>query len=274
MLHVFRNTPLGRENLMQSAYFCKKTDDLRLEVYIPQRPQFTLDLGGDLFAVQLDTSYTRFPKTAETHVAEVMKSAPCSFGFVGPHKHDVGTMPHLPGEWAVMACPRVVSEQSSRIGLGHLGPKVRGLVKSATFPVFIPALAYKEWNSVTAFFGGSDLGALAVKVALAFSKKANVPVSLHTQLDGITRDKCETSLASAGILDDVKGKDISWRLYDTGELAENLYDVPHDSLVVVGAAGYNVITELVFGSTLEVIQSTLPNPLVVVGPRCKTPWEK
>jgi len=26
LLHVFRNTPLGRETLMQSLYFCKTLD--------------------------------------------------------------------------------------------------------------------------------------------------------------------------------------------------------------------------------------------------------
>ncbi|MFQ5590949.1 MAG: hypothetical protein ACE5HE_07295 [Phycisphaerae bacterium] len=72
----------------------------------------------------------------------------------------------------------------------------------------------------------------------------------------------------------MSGPDVAWRLYDSGELTENLYDVPHNSLVVLGAAGHNIIKELVFGSKLEAIQSTLPNPLVVVGPKCKTPWDE
>ena len=48
-------------------------------------------------------------------------------------------------------------------------------------------------------------------------------------------------------------------------LEENLYEVPSDSLVVVGAAGSSAVRDLLFGSTLELIQKTLPNPLVVVG---------
>ncbi len=35
MLHIFRNSPTGRENLMQSAYFCKQQFGLSLAVYIP-----------------------------------------------------------------------------------------------------------------------------------------------------------------------------------------------------------------------------------------------
>jgi len=33
-----------------------------------------------------------------------------------------------------------------------------------------------------------------------------------------------------------------------------------------------LIKELVFGSKLEVIQSSLPNPLIVIGPVCRTLW--
>ena len=39
--------------------------------------------------------------------------------------------------------------------------------------------------------------------------------------------------------------------------------------VVVVAAGHRLMAELIFGSKLETIQATLPNPLVVVGPDCR-----
>jgi len=274
MLHIFRNSPLGRENLLQSAYFCKKHRGLSLKVYIPKTSLFSIDVGSDLFFLQLDASYLQYPYSAEAHVKGILQSSNVSFTFVGPNEFDVGVKPHLPGSWSIIACPRVISEQSGRIGLGHLGPKVRGLVKAAYSPVFIPSLAHKEWTSVTAFFGGSSLGALSVKMALAIARFSFVPASVHTQLNGMTKAVCEKALSDAGILAAVSSAPVTWRLYDTGELKENLYDVPHDSLVVVGAAGKNVIKELVFGSTLEAIQSALPNPLVVVGPRCKPPWEE
>ncbi len=174
----------------------------------------------------------------------------------------------------MMACPRVISQQSNRIGLGHIGPKVRSLVKQAPFPVFIPAMSFKAWTNVSAFFGGSELGAVAVKQGMAIARLARVPFAIHTQLEGVTKDECDQSLADANILDTVVGSDVDWKLYDTGTLEENLYSVAHDSLVVVGAAGRKLIRELVFGSHLEAIQATLPNPLVVVGPDCQTPWDR
>ena len=41
LFHVYRNTPLGRETLMQSIYFCK-TLDLELIVYIPDAVRLLL----------------------------------------------------------------------------------------------------------------------------------------------------------------------------------------------------------------------------------------
>jgi nucleotide-binding universal stress UspA family protein len=274
MLHIFRNSPLGRENLMQSAYFCKKHFGLALQVYIPSTPQFTIDIGASQFMIELDDSYTLYPHSARQRVADTLEKADCAYSLIGPPGGEAGAAPYLPGAWTIMACPRVISEHSGRIGLGHIGPKVRSLVKSATFPVFIPSMAYKVWTSVTAFFGGSALGALAVKEALAIARLSRVPATIHTQLDGITREECEKALEEAEILGAVSGSDVTWRVYDGGDLVENLYNVAHDSLVVVGAAGHNVIQELVFGSKLEAIQSTLPNPLVVVGPNCITPWDE
>jgi nucleotide-binding universal stress UspA family protein len=265
---------MGRENLMQSAYFCKQQFGLSLAVYIPETTQFGMDLGGSPVTIQLDESYVAYPSTARRHAEELLSEFKCNWHLCVPEGRAGGLTPLLPSDYAIMACPRVISEQSGRIGLGHIGPRVRALVKHAPFPVFIPSMSFKPWTSVTAFFGGSELGAVAVKEGIAIARLAQVPVAIHTQLDGITRKECEDSLSAAGILKLVSGSNVEWRLYDEGTLEENLYTVPHDSLVVVGAAGHKLITELVFGSKLEAIQATLPNPLVVVGPACRTPWDR
>lgn len=39
LLHIFRNTPFGRETLLQSAYFCRRMQ-LPLYIYIPQFKNF------------------------------------------------------------------------------------------------------------------------------------------------------------------------------------------------------------------------------------------
>jgi nucleotide-binding universal stress UspA family protein len=92
---------------------------------------------------------------------------------------------------------------------------------------------------------------------------------VFTYLQDVTQEECEQALARAGLLSHVRAADGSWRILEGETLEESLYAVPHDSLVVVGAAGRRLMTELIFGSTLETVQATLPNPLIVVGPNCR-----
>ena len=269
LLHIFRNSPMGRENLMQSAWFCEKQFGLSLAVFVPQATEFLLEFDGGTVPVDLDGSYLAFPETAREHVEEILARFNVQFHFHTPEVYGDGKTPILPGGWAMLACPRVISEQSGRIGLGHIGPRVRGIVKEATCPVFIPATAFKAWTSVAIFFGGSRLGALAVAQGIALARLARVPFTVYTQLDGTTPEACEDVLEEAGLLADVKAGSERWQIFSAGTLEQNLYEIPHDSLVVMGAAGHRLMAELIFGSKLEIIQTTLPNPLVVVGPECR-----
>ena len=47
-----------------------------------------------------------------------------------------------------------------------------------------------------------------------------------------------------------------------------LYEIPHDSLVVLGAYGHGIIKEILLGSKMEIIQSTVTNNLLITGPHC------
>jgi hypothetical protein len=273
LLHIFRNSPMGRENLMQSAYFCDKQFGLSLSVYVPMSTQFIMHFEAGSVPVDLDSSYVQYPETAQTHAEEILARFKCDHDFYTPTEYASGNLPVIPTEWAMLTCPRVISDRSSRIGLGHIGPKVRSLVKHAPFPVFIPSMSFKPWTSVAIFFGGSPLGVTAVREGIAIARLARMPFTVLSQLTGVTREQCERALAEARLLSHLHGQDGGWQAFDQGSFEENLYAVPHDSLVVVGAAGHKLMVELVFGSKLEIIQATLPNPLVVVGPNCQTPWE-
>jgi len=156
LLHIFRNSPMGRENLMQSAYFCEKQFGLSLAVYIPEAPDFGMDFGGTPVTVQLDGSYTAYSSTARKHAEDVLSGFKGNLSFYAPEQRLPSAMPLLANDWSMMTCPRAVSEKSSRIGLGHIGPKVRALVKHAPFPILIPSMSFKPWTNVTTFFGGSE----------------------------------------------------------------------------------------------------------------------
>ena len=161
MFHVFRNSPLGRENLMQAAYFCQKQFGLSPAVWIPTSTRFLMRFETGEVTGELDGSYVRHPETSKAHVEEILADCRVKCSFFQPVESAEPSFPVIPIDWGVMSCPRVMSEQASRIGLGNIGPKVRTIAKHAPFPVFIPALAYKPWNRVSIFFGGSPLGAVA-----------------------------------------------------------------------------------------------------------------
>ncbi len=59
-----------------------------------------------------------------------------------------------------------------------------------------------------------------------------------------------------------------WHFYGNKEFDTMLYEVPHDSLIVLGAYGHGIIKEILLGSKMEHIQSTVTNNLLITGPNC------
>ena len=273
MFHIYRNSPLGRENLLQAIYFCKQLKNLELIIYRPITLQAVMYHNNQTLAtITLDPSYTRDPDSAREAMARIISQTGHDLkthDFI-PEEFTGSDLPNLPNDFTIMSCPRVISDSSKRIGLGHLGPKVRSLVKQAPFPLFVPCLAYKPWKSIAAFFGGSDVGLKSVKVALNIANSAQVKLNIYTQINDANRNECEQNLKQSGLMKLIENKNnnINWIRFENKTLRENLMQVPYDCLAVVGAAGKNIIRELVMGSKLELIQTLLPNPLVIVGPHC------
>ena len=61
IFHIFRNTPFGRETLLQSIYFCKMTGT-SLIIYIPEFTKFLMYFDNEVVQVDLDSSYLTAPK--------------------------------------------------------------------------------------------------------------------------------------------------------------------------------------------------------------------
>jgi hypothetical protein len=92
-----------------------------------------------------------------------------------------------------------------------------------------------------------------------------MPVKVYTQEVGHnTVEACEAALHEAELLDEVKAS--GWTIWRRGGVRDNIYDIPRDSLVVLGAAGQGPVKELAVGSMFQRIQPELPNPLMIVGP--------
>jgi hypothetical protein len=271
LFHVFRNTPPGREIFLQSLYFCQQTG-LSLQVYVPRESRFLLYLELDVVQIDLDSSYLALPETAEMHARELAEEAGVKVEFFEPKDFTAATLPEVPVNFHFLCSPRSVSDLSSKIGLGFIGPRVRVIVRSARFPVLVPSGVFKKWHSLAVFFGGSVNSLNALRHALSLHRETGAPVDLFTLVEnGRDRTKLEEMIEEDGLTDELGRCLRTWHVWDQGSMADHLYDVPHDSLVVVGAYGHGLVKQLVFGSTMEVIQSNLCNSLLVVGPKCRAP---
>lgn len=259
LLHIFRNTPFGRETLLLSAYSCRRWQ-LSLDIYLPRDRKFLFYFNTDVVQVDLDGSYLSNPESAELHAKQLLE-APQRYRFIPPKSYTATGLPDLPGSFSMMTCPRSMSDVTSRIGLGHIGPKVRRVLQVAPFPVLIPNAVYKPWTKLVVLYGGSPLSAAALRLALKLQQRCQTPLQVISAGD---RQRLEQALAEQGLSETIRQLD--WQVFPGNSIARHLYEIQHDALVVLGAYGHGPI-KAIFGSTMESVQSQLPNPLLVVGPK-------
>lgn len=266
LFHIFRNTPLGRETLLQSIYFCNITGS-SLTIYIPEFTKFLMYFDNQVVQIDLDNSYLSYPETAKEHASQLTKEGGLEPGFLEPKNFTASTLPDIPVNFDFMCCPRSISDITSKIGLGHIGSKVRRIIKTAPFPVLITSPAYKEWKSITVFFGGSANAVKALKSGIRLARNTGMPLDIFTQIEGrTTKAHCEEIIQKENLSRDIEKYVTNWNCFETNSFEENLYQVPHNALVVLGAFGHGLIKDLLFGSKMEKIQSTLTNNLLVAGP--------
>jgi len=267
LLHVFRNTPLGRETLLQSIYFCK-TLDISMQIYVPQSTQFLMYFDHDAVQVDLDSSYLTSQETAVAHATELADEGGLKPGFLTPKNFTASQLPDIPSNFNYMCCPRSITDLSSKIGLGYIGPKVRRIVKSSTFPVLLTSAAFKKWKSLAVFYGGSQNANKALSWGLHLSRISGFPLDMFTFTEGRGDDYFDQQLEAAGLRDQVKEHVRQWHKVSGGKIEDHLYQVPHDALLVVGAYGHGLIKDFLFGSKMETIQSWMPNNILLACPNC------
>ena len=270
LFHVFRNTPFGREIFLQSLYFCR-TIGTSIAVYVPESTKFLMYFENDVVQVDLDGSYLAAKSTAREHAEYLAQTAGIEPRFLKPKNYTASTLPDIPVNFDFMCCPRSISDLSSKISLGSIGPKVRRIVHQARFPVLMPSSIFKEWKSITVFFGGSTNAVKALKLGIAIGRKTGLPVDMFTQAEGKKKEKLEDILIERGMYETVKKEVRQWKYYEKGKFEHNLYDVEHNAMGVIGAFGHGMIKDILFGSTMEKVQTVLTNNLLIVGPNYVVP---
>ncbi len=270
LFHIFRNTPLGRETLLQSLYFCKTLNVMPV-IYIPKHTKFLMYFENEVAQIDLDASYLNSPETARQRVTELVSGTGLTPQFIEPKHFTASTLPDIKTDFDFMCCPRSISDLSSKIGLGYIGPRVRHIVKGARFPVLITAPAFKPWDSICVFYGGSNNALNALRLGLRLSRQGDVPLDVFTQIDKTDRDGHLHRLEREGLRQEFEAHVRHWMVFENDRFEDHLYEVPHDALVIMGAFGHGLIRDLVFGNKMEQVQSELSNNLLIVGPKYRSP---
>lgn len=265
LFHVFRNTPLGRETLMQSIYFCR-TLDLELTIYIPDAVRFMMYFEHEAVQIDLDRSYLNDPETAAERARTLAAEAGLKPHFLYPKNRTASDLPDIPTYFDFMCCPRSVSDLSSKIGLGYIGPKVRRIIRTASFPVLMTSPVFKPWKSVAVLFGGSESALNALRSGIQISKRSGYPLDLFVQFE---RDEgyYESRIRDSGLENALNRHCRRQYRFAEGDFSHNLYALPHDALALSGAYGHGLINNLFFGSKMEIAQNTLTNNMLVSGPQ-------
>lgn len=267
LLHIFRNTPFGRETFLQSLYFCKTIHAVAV-AYIPKSDKFLLYFPNDAVQVDLDNSYLTSPDTAKPHAEALFNEMQLKPMFYEPKNFTASTLPDISTNFDYLCCPRSVSDLSSKIGLGHIGPKVRRIIKHSTFPILITSPVFKPWTSISVFFGGSKNALKALKLGLKIAMSSGLALNIYTLLENHKKSYYQEMVKKNGLEEPLSQLLKKWHFYKKPDFEAMLYDVPHDSLIVLGAYGHGVIKDILLGSKMEQIQSTVTNNMLITGPYC------
>lgn len=269
LLHIFRNSPFGRETLLQSIFFCKMVGASPV-IYIPKTTKFLMYFENDVVQVDLDKSYLTAPETAIQHATELVEQAGMNALFFDPKHFTASTLPDIHTNFDYMCCPRTISDMSSKIGLGYIGPRVRRIVKSARFPVLITSPVFKPWKSIVVFFGGSVNAVKALRLGFQVARSSGLSIDVYTQTGLYSEEDCMNVIKERNLEKDKNLYIKEWHFFENNNFENNLYKVPHDALVIMGAYGHGIIKDILFGSKLEKIQSTISNNLLIAGPNYAT----
>jgi nucleotide-binding universal stress UspA family protein len=220
----------------------------------------------DAVQVDLDSSYLANQASARSNAEQIASNGGVQVNFVEPKNFTASQLPDIPTTFSYMTCPRTISDLSSKIGLGYIGPKVRRIIKSSAFPVLMTSTVYKAWQSLMVFYGGSINAHKSLRWGLHLAEVSGVPLDMMTFAEGQPRSTYEDQLKAADMLDQVNAQVRQWYFIEQGSMEEHLLAVPHDALLVLGAYGHGLIKDILFGSKMETIQSWMPNSMLLVGP--------
>jgi hypothetical protein len=267
VLHVFRNTPMGKETLRQAADFTKKING-SLQVYIPESDRFMLYFERDAVEITLDKSYLYSSQTAPGIMRTVLEDVGFKAQRLYAKTKTASVLPDIETDFNFISLPKVMTEPKGKLFSQSIGSGVRRVVKASTAPAIIGPGRFADWESIHVFFGGSEHSLKALRWAQLIGKEAGVPVNVITMIEA---DKSQDDYKSIVKKGSVSPIGISWEFVQNKSPIEVFNFINRKSLVIMGAYGSNKIRRSLFGSKTEMALSINANLLMLVGEKAIPP---
>ena len=133
--------------------------------------------------------------------------------------------------------------------------------------VLITSPVFKPWLRIAVFFGGSANAVNALRLGIRIARVTGMQLDVYTQTGKTPSSKYRAIVQDQDLEKVLESVLNQWTFFEKGRFEDNLYEVPHDALVVLGAYGHGIIRDIMFGSMMEKIQSTISNNLLIAGPK-------
>ena len=272
LLHVYRNTPLGRETLRQAADFVKKTNG-QLHVYLPKFNRFLFYFENEALEIRLDESYLYFQDEAESRMQELLQTIGVEANVVPISTQTASNLPGLyTDNYDVLSLPKVMVERQGQIRFPNVGTGVRSLVKTAHIPALLSPRRFHDWSDIFVLFGGSKYSLIALKWALVIAQTLGFQLNVLTLTDkNKKRTFYENILKRENISTDAFNE---WKITSSDSPLPVLNEIQRTSLIIMGAYGQGRLHERLFGSTTELLIKNTANLIMLVGENCQTPDER
>ncbi|RLC26389.1 MAG: hypothetical protein DRH21_02310 [Deltaproteobacteria bacterium] len=105
-----------------------------------------------------------------------------------------------------------------------------------------------------------------MKLGFRISRASEMPLSVYTHMENASKESYEEIIKNENLEEEMDHYVTEWHMFERGKFEENIYDVPHYALVVLGAYGHGLIRNIFLGSKMEKIQSIITNNLLIAGP--------
>jgi len=268
IFHIYRNTPLGRETLLQAADFTKKVGGT-LNVYVSEFDRLLLHFGPNAIEIRLDKSYLFAPESSEKKLKENLDAIGVKADRVSIKSQPASNLPRLSSNFDIVSLPRVMVEQQGRLNLAAVGSGVRQLVKHSHAPAIIAPGRFHDWSDILVLFGGSAYSVAALKWGVELAKQTTLPLRVLTIVEkGKGREDYEMILRKE-VGDGTAASQC--KFMESSTKTSLLDEIERSSLVVMGAYGHGQIRSRFFGSTTELVQRNTANLIMLIGQNCRLP---